>query len=56
MIAPPPWYRATDAWLQREGWPAMLVAAGALIGVTLWLIYRRQAAPLALWLTYLYMP
>lgn len=55
-LTPPSWYSGLDSFLQREGWPVLLLASFIIIGVTLWLIMTKRAAALALWLTYLYAP
>jgi hypothetical protein len=55
MTWPPPWYD----WLERRlepSWPLMVAIAVVIVGITIYLMAKRQAVPLAAWLTYLLMP
>lgn len=52
----PTWYKNADQWLLSNGWPILLLAAAIVIGVTMYLVVTQNAAALALWLTYLFMP
>jgi hypothetical protein len=56
MLTPPSWYAPAETFLLREGWPVLTIAAGVVIGVTLYLLLTRRAVALAGWLVYLYMP
>ncbi len=50
-----PWY----SWLEKKiepSWPLMVAIAGAIIGVTLWLMLRGDPVLLAAWLVYLVSP
>lgn len=52
---PPPWYD----WLEGKLQPSMplMVAIGmVIVAITLYLMLRGRAVPLAAWLTYLLMP
>lgn len=50
-----PWY----SWLEQKlepSWPAMVAASVLIILITVYLLYRRQPVPMAIWLVYLLMP
>ena len=52
----PLWYQSINDWLLAKGWTPLVVVALIIVAFTLFLIWKRQAAPLALWLTYLLSP
>lgn len=52
----PAWYAAAESFLEDQGWPVMGGLAALIIIVTLYLVLTKKAVPLAVWLTYLYMP
>lgn len=54
-IPAPPWYSRLDEWLQPQ-FPLMLFIAFAIIGVTLFLLWRGDRVLLAGWLVYLLSP
>ncbi len=55
MILGPSWYRRAEAVL-APSWPLLYAASAVIVGVTVWLVVMGQALPLAVWLTYLFMP
>jgi len=55
MIHTPPWYRYVQDRLEPS-WSLQVGIAAAIIVVTLFLLYRRDPVPMALWLTYLILP
>ena len=52
----PIWWKDLDHWLLDKGWPMLILASMIVIGVTLYFLFTQQAAALAVWLTYLFMP
>ena len=55
MISPKGFYHKVEAKLE-PAWPLMVMLAIVVIGITLILLWRRNAVAMAAWLTYLYMP
>ena len=56
----PPWYQASESFLLRNGRPAILLALGIVLVVTLYFAVRvvqgKSLVSAAAWATYLYMP
>jgi len=54
-LTPPSWYTKAEAFLEPS-WPLLVVLSLAVIAITVGLLLAGEAAPLAAWLVYLYMP
>lgn len=55
MIAGAAIYEKVEGWLEPS-WPLQVAMAAFLIGVTLYLLYKRNPVWLATWLVYMFMP
>lgn len=55
MLAGETIYKTIESWLEPS-WPLQVVLALFILGITGYLLWRRNPVVLAAWLTYLYMP
>lgn len=55
MLTPSKVYRSLEQTLDQS-WPIMVALAVIVIGVTIYLLYKKNPIAMAAWLVYLYMP